>query len=75
MSDYMFALESHLDAGQSRIVTEVQRLATALDLVIRELWEHGQGDHFVAETLRDRQAAPSVAEVSKRGLEVRRLLA
>jgi tRNA nucleotidyltransferase (CCA-adding enzyme) len=29
MSDYMFALESHLDAGQTRIVTEVQRLATA----------------------------------------------
>jgi tRNA nucleotidyltransferase/poly(A) polymerase len=29
MSDYMFALESHLDAGQSRIVAEVQRLATA----------------------------------------------
>jgi tRNA nucleotidyltransferase/poly(A) polymerase len=29
MSDYMFALESHLDAGQARIVAEVQRLATA----------------------------------------------
>ncbi|HWD97894.1 MAG TPA: hypothetical protein VG345_02610, partial [Bryobacteraceae bacterium] len=29
MSDYMFALESHLDAGQSRIVAEVQSLATA----------------------------------------------
>src|SRR5579884_1650966 len=32
MSDYMFALESHLDAGQSRIVAEVQRLATAADM-------------------------------------------
>ena len=29
MSDYMFALESHLDAGRSRIVAELQRLATA----------------------------------------------
>jgi tRNA nucleotidyltransferase/poly(A) polymerase len=29
MSDYMFALESHPDAGQNRIVAEVQRLATA----------------------------------------------
>lgn len=28
MSDYMFALESHLDAGQNRIVLEIQRLAT-----------------------------------------------
>ena len=32
MSDYMFALESHLDAGQSRIVAEVQRLATAVGM-------------------------------------------
>ena len=29
MSDYMFVLESHLDAGQSRAVSEVQRIATA----------------------------------------------
>lgn len=28
MSDYMFVLESHLDAGQSRAVAEVQRIAT-----------------------------------------------
>jgi tRNA nucleotidyltransferase (CCA-adding enzyme) len=28
MSDYMFILESHLDAAQSRAVTEIQRLAT-----------------------------------------------
>ena len=28
MSDYMFILESHLDAGQSRVVAEMQRLAT-----------------------------------------------
>jgi tRNA nucleotidyltransferase (CCA-adding enzyme) len=28
MSDYMFALESHLDAAQNRTVAEIQRLAT-----------------------------------------------
>ena len=28
MSDYMFVLESHLDAGQNRVVAEMQRLAT-----------------------------------------------
>jgi tRNA nucleotidyltransferase/poly(A) polymerase len=28
MSDYMFALESHLDAAQNRAVTEIQRIAT-----------------------------------------------
>ena len=28
MSDYMFVLESHLDAGQNRTVTEMQRIAT-----------------------------------------------
>ena len=28
MSDYMFVLESHLDAGQNRAVAEVQRIAT-----------------------------------------------
>jgi tRNA nucleotidyltransferase/poly(A) polymerase len=28
MSDYMFALESHLDAGQNRTVAEIQRIAT-----------------------------------------------
>ena len=28
MSDYMFVLESHLDAGQNRVVTEVRRIAT-----------------------------------------------
>jgi tRNA nucleotidyltransferase/poly(A) polymerase len=28
MSDYMFVLESHLDAAQNRAVTEMQRLAT-----------------------------------------------
>jgi len=28
MSDYMFVLESHLDAGQNRAVTEMQRIAT-----------------------------------------------
>jgi len=32
MSDYMFALESHLDAGRSRIVAELQRLATAVGM-------------------------------------------
>ena len=28
MSDYMFVLESHLDAAQNRMVTEMQRIAT-----------------------------------------------
>src|SRR5689334_6618505 len=28
MSDYMFMLDSHLDAGQNRTVAEIQRLAT-----------------------------------------------
>ncbi len=28
MSDYMFVLESHLDAAQNRAVTEMQRVAT-----------------------------------------------
>jgi tRNA nucleotidyltransferase/poly(A) polymerase len=28
MSDYMFVLESHLDAGQNRVVNEMQRIAT-----------------------------------------------
>ena len=28
MSDYMFVLESHLDAAQNRAVTEIQRIAT-----------------------------------------------
>ncbi len=28
MSDYMFVLESHLDAAQNRVVNEMQRLAT-----------------------------------------------
>src|ERR1700678_3327349 len=28
MSDYMFVLESHLDAAQNRVVTEMQRIAT-----------------------------------------------
>ena len=28
MSDYMFALESHLDAAQNRTVAEIQRIAT-----------------------------------------------
>jgi len=28
MSDYMFVLESHLDAAQNRVVTEMQRVAT-----------------------------------------------
>ena len=28
MSDYMFVLESHLDAAQNRVVAEVQRIAT-----------------------------------------------
>src|SRR5579872_1036015 len=28
MSDYMFVLESHLDAAQNRAVNEIQRIAT-----------------------------------------------
>src|SRR5579863_3412871 len=28
MSDYMFVLESHLDAAQNRTVAEIQRIAT-----------------------------------------------
>src|SRR5580692_5779512 len=28
MSDYMFVLESHLDAAQNRVVNEMQRVAT-----------------------------------------------
>src|SRR5437868_4290488 len=28
MSDYMFVLENHLDAGQNRAVSEMQRVAT-----------------------------------------------
>ena len=28
MSDYMFVLESHLDAAQNRVVNEMQRIAT-----------------------------------------------
>src|ERR1700722_196189 len=29
MSDYMFVLESHLEAAQNRVVGEIQRIATA----------------------------------------------
>ena len=32
MSDYMFVLESHLDAGQNRVVAAMQRLATEADM-------------------------------------------
>ena len=34
MSDYMFALESHLDAAQNRTVAEIQRIATEGDLTV-----------------------------------------
>ncbi|HVW87373.1 MAG TPA: hypothetical protein VHB50_21955, partial [Bryobacteraceae bacterium] len=34
MSDYMFMLESHLDAGQSRAVAEVQRIATQSGMTV-----------------------------------------
>src|SRR5437868_13421559 len=32
MSDYMFMLDSHLDAGQARALVEIQRLATAAEM-------------------------------------------
>src|SRR5579863_5620780 len=34
MSDYMFALESHLDAAQNRTVTEIQRIATEASVTV-----------------------------------------
>jgi tRNA nucleotidyltransferase/poly(A) polymerase len=34
MSDYMFALESHLDAAQNRTVTEIQRIATEAGVTV-----------------------------------------
>src|SRR6185437_4744246 len=34
MSDYMFALESHLDAAQNRAVTEIQRIATEMSMTV-----------------------------------------
>src|SRR3569833_3265329 len=34
MSDYMFALESHLDAAQTRTVTEIQRIATEAGVTV-----------------------------------------
>jgi tRNA nucleotidyltransferase (CCA-adding enzyme) len=34
MSDYMFALESHLDAAQNRTVAEIQRIATEGNLTV-----------------------------------------
>jgi tRNA nucleotidyltransferase/poly(A) polymerase len=34
MSDYMFALESHLDAAQNRTVAEMQRIATAAGVTV-----------------------------------------
>ena len=32
MSDYLFLLESHLDAGQNQVVADMHRLATAADM-------------------------------------------
>ena len=32
MSDYLFLLESHLDAGQNQVVAAMHRLATAADM-------------------------------------------
>src|ERR1035438_1240693 len=34
MSDYMFVLDSHLDAGQNRAATEIQRIATAAEMTV-----------------------------------------
>ncbi len=34
MSDYMFALESHLDAAQNRTVAEIQRIATEAGITV-----------------------------------------
>src|SRR3569833_3449324 len=34
MSDYMFALESHLDAAQNRTETEIQRIATEAGITV-----------------------------------------
>jgi tRNA nucleotidyltransferase/poly(A) polymerase len=34
MSDYMFALESHLDAAQNRTVAEIQRIATEAAITV-----------------------------------------
>lgn len=34
MSDYMFALESHLDAAQNRTVAEIQRIATSTGVTV-----------------------------------------
>jgi tRNA nucleotidyltransferase/poly(A) polymerase len=34
MSDYMFVLDSHLDAGQNRAVTEIQRIATEAGMTV-----------------------------------------
>jgi tRNA nucleotidyltransferase/poly(A) polymerase len=34
MSDYMFALESHLDAAQNRTVSEIQRIATEAAITV-----------------------------------------
>jgi tRNA nucleotidyltransferase (CCA-adding enzyme) len=34
MSDYMFALESHLDAAQNRTVAEMQRIATEAGMTV-----------------------------------------
>jgi tRNA nucleotidyltransferase/poly(A) polymerase len=34
MSDYMFVLDSHLDAGQNRAVTEIQRIATEAAMTV-----------------------------------------
>jgi tRNA nucleotidyltransferase/poly(A) polymerase len=34
MSDYMFALESHLDAAQNRTVNEIQRIATEAGITV-----------------------------------------
>jgi tRNA nucleotidyltransferase/poly(A) polymerase len=34
MSDYMFVLDSHLDAGQNRAVAEIQRIATEAGMTV-----------------------------------------
>ena len=69
MSDYMFVLESHLDAAQNRVVNEVQRIATEAGLSV---WLTGGA---MRDTLRGARILDLDFTVERDALRVARALA
>lgn len=69
MSDYMFVLESHLDAAQNRVVNEVQRIATEAGM---NVWLTGGA---MRDTLRGARIVDLDFTVERDALKIAKTLA